>query len=403
MIARRDKHRDGAEPPDYPGSSEPGLSQLIRALTAKGHPHERTGRDTALAAFREASIQSRHRRGLFALARRPVSLAWAGRPPRLLRPVRFAAVAAAGVTALAGFTGAAYAQALPAPVQRIAYIMLAPLGVPNSKPDSAANNAPPGRSSGPAAAVTGSGAAPPASAGAACPCPGQSAQTAPALGADHYAITVTAASAQVPLDASDLFTGTVSLRGQPAAGIRIRLLEQVAGAAIWRLAASGRTGAYGVVVLRDPRVTASALFRLAGPAGARSAAITVTVAVTVRLRLASGPFTDRLIASAPGASPGETARLMELAGGSWEMVASKPIDPRLRAVFPLPAVSAAGHLYRVDLLDSATSTPTPSNLVSVPRPDSTGAKIITPTASQPPAGGPAPGVTPARRLAGGTR
>jgi hypothetical protein len=240
------EHRGGGYHSKEPGPFEPGLDHLVRALTASGHPHERVGRDAALAAFRAASQQPR-RTGLAAGFRAP-SMRGAGprrhtapprRRPRVLLSARLAAAAAAGFAALVGLTAAAYAKVLPAPVQKIAYSVLAPLGVPNSESHASNTSSVSSQSALPSAAAAGSGAA---SAGGACPCPGSASPTASVLGAGHYAITVTVASTQVQADASDLFTGRVSDRGHPAAHIRIRLLEQVPGSSGWRLVASGVTG-----------------------------------------------------------------------------------------------------------------------------------------------------------------
>ena len=159
-----------------PSSFEPGLEHLIGALTASGHPHELAGRDAARAAFaRPAS--SRRRPGRASprrtAPRRPVS-ASRRRPIRIALPARLAVAIAAVVAVLGGFTAAAAAQALPAPVQRIAYSVLAPLGVPVSQPaksphvQSAATR-PPASATGPASGRGG------------CPCPSASSQTSAAL------------------------------------------------------------------------------------------------------------------------------------------------------------------------------------------------------------------------------
>jgi hypothetical protein len=386
-TARGGEHRGGQQPPGEPGSFEPGLDHLIKALTANGHPHERVGRDAALAAFRAAG-QPPRRRGLIPARHRSAGnrrAAEPGRSPRLLLPARLAAVAAAGFAVIVGVTAAAYAQALPAPVQQIAYSVFAPLGVPNSKPHSGTANAPSPGSGLPSVAVTVSGS--PSSAGAACPCPGQAAHTPSPSGTTRYVITATAASAQVPAGTRDLFTGKVSDRGNTASGVKIRLLERTAGSQRWRLAASGVTGGRGEVRLWSPSLKTSTIFRLAGPAGARSAPIAVTVAPIVRLRLVPGPIKDRLIVAAPGARPGDTVNLTEQVSGTWETVATKPLGPGLRAVFVRPAVSAAGHLYRADLLGSTAATSTSSKLVWIPRLPVTGAKVIQPSPSQSPTPG----------------
>ena len=120
---------------------EPGLEHLIGALTASGHPHELAGRDAARAAFHAASQQpTATGRARSALARSattwPASIwsAWRRRPARLVLPARLAVSVAAIAAVLGGFTAAAAAQALPAPVQQLAYNVLAPLGVPVSQP-----------------------------------------------------------------------------------------------------------------------------------------------------------------------------------------------------------------------------------------------------------------------------
>ena len=89
-------------------------------------------------------------------------------------PARLAVSAAAIIAVLGGFTAAA-AQALPAPVQQLAYNVLAPLGVPVSQPAPShhSHSASPGHPS-PATA--------PASAqGAPATSPSQGAATATAL------------------------------------------------------------------------------------------------------------------------------------------------------------------------------------------------------------------------------
>lgn len=132
--------RSGAQRLGEPGSFDPALDHLITALTANAHPRELSGRDAALTAFREAGRPSPRRARLPAL---PALSAMSGRlrrsagprrPVRMLLPARLAVAAASVVAVLAGFTAAAAAQALPAPVQQIAYNVLAPLGVPVSQP-----------------------------------------------------------------------------------------------------------------------------------------------------------------------------------------------------------------------------------------------------------------------------
>lgn len=93
---------DLAEPAD------PALDGLVRALTADGTADELAGRPAALAMFRDSR-----------------------RRPRRLRLAVSMSTAAAAVV-LAGGLAAAYAAALPAPVQHIASRMLGSIGVPDA-------------------------------------------------------------------------------------------------------------------------------------------------------------------------------------------------------------------------------------------------------------------------------
>lgn len=375
----------GGQPRDETGSFGPGLDHLIRALTVSGHPHEQAGRDAVLAAFRAASRQPR--RAGFRGPRMLGSGAHEdpGRPRRprsALLPARLAAASAAGLVALGGVVAAAYAQALPAPVQQVAHSVFAPFGVPASEPASAGGPASAGNGAVPSAAARPSPTYPvsvKASGGAS----GQALPAAPALGADHYVITLAAGRAEVPAGGLDLFTGKVSHLGGAASGINVRLLERVAGSSGWQTVAAGVTGSRGGVRIWGPSMTASAAFRLAGPAGARSAPVRVTVIRPVRLRLVSGQLKDHLIVAAPDAAPGATVDLMVLVNGAWERVASKPLGLRLRADFALPAAEAAGYFYRASLTGPAAPASATSNRVWIPRRSGTGALSPEPARSGP--------------------
>ena len=161
-------------------ASEPGLEHLIGALTASGHPHELAGRDAALAAFQAASQRpapagrARSVLGRSVLGRSVLGRsawrrsAWRRRPIHVALPARLAVTVAAIVAVLGGFTAAATAQALPAPVQQLAYNVLAPLGVPVSQPVPSHH----GQSASPRHPSPATG---PASSQGGCPCPTASA------------------------------------------------------------------------------------------------------------------------------------------------------------------------------------------------------------------------------------
>jgi hypothetical protein len=354
--------------PVEPGSREPGLDQLIRALTADGDPHELAGRDAALAAFRTAHSQPRRRPGLTFL---PGGTA------------RLSAVAAALVAAFAGLTAAAYAKALPAPMQHIAHSMLSGVGVPDSQPAPAKNHlAPtPGGASHPGAGA-GASASPHAtpSPTGSCPCPTPT---------THHvlkgsALTVTTARLQLPANGWDQVSGRLTYHGHPEAGVRIRLLEQRAGSGGWVLAGSGVTGGHGWVRVGVPHVTRNVTFRLAGANGVRSASVSVTVIPHASLWRAApaeaGTF--RLVAQSRFGDPGDTVVLQERSGGSWQDVATATLGPDHRASFDLPA-SQSGHSYRAQLQATSAHGASLSAPVFVPHIKAIGAKVVDPYPTMP--------------------
>jgi hypothetical protein len=175
-----------------PGAFEPGLEHLIGALTASGHPHELAGREAARAAFCAASEQPTAARPARSVATWSASTrsAWRRRSIRVALPARLAVAIAAVVAVFGGFTAAAAAQALPAPVQRIAYSVLTPLGVPVSQPTQSSH----GQSASPRPPAPATG---PASSQGGCPCPSASAQsTAP--GTQHHRTRKPKAKAKKP-------------------------------------------------------------------------------------------------------------------------------------------------------------------------------------------------------------
>ena len=254
---------------------KPDLDRLITALTADGRPDELAGRDAALAAFRAAGQHAASAQA--ARRRRRVPF----RRPLAALPGRLAALAAAGITAVAGLTAAAYAQALPGPMQQAAHTVFAPLGVPESQ-----------QSGHPAAetiATSGGKSQPPGGASSRTPSPRPG---------DDYLLTLTASRVRVPAGAVVELGGRVTDRDSAAAGIPVRLFERLAGSATWEPVRTGVTGPRGGFRLLSPPLTTTAVFRvMAGPGNAYSAAVRVTV---VRANVTAHPAGD-----APG--PATTA------------------------------------------------------------------------------------------------
>jgi hypothetical protein len=270
---------------------EPGLDHLIGALTASGHPHELAGRDAARAAFHAASQQPAPARPS---RRESIRSAWRRRPVRVALPARLAVAIAAIAAVLGGFTAAAAAQVLPAPVQQIAYNVLAPLGVPVSQPapSHGQSSAPGSRSSGPGPSASNGG----------CPCPSTSASA----------------------------TGTGPAHHQ-----------------------------------RARKANAKAKKPLAEPV----------------LRLISGRLKDHLNVAAHSGKPGDIVNLTESTTAGWITITSAPLGPKLHAFFVLPVSTAAGHLFKAEVLEGTPRGTVASNSVWIPRPAKTGAKAIQPTPS----------------------
>lgn len=346
--------------PGEPGSRESGLDQLIRSLTADGYPHELAGREPALAAFRAARSEPRRR---FRLAVRPTGSA------------RLGAVAAAVVATLAGLTAAAYAQALPAPVQRIAHSVFSSLGVPDSQPVPAGHS----HASRRAAHVPATRHlhAPSRSAGSGCPCPAGTAR--PAIRGST--LTLTAARTQFPANGWDAFAGRLTYHGHPEHGVRLLLLEQGAGASGWQHAGTGVTGPRGNIRVGVAHLTQNASFELASPDGTVvSSLVSVTVIPHVSFwRASARPGVNRLVADSRFGDAGDVVVLEELDGSAWQSVANQPLDIAHRASFDLPRAGSAGHYYRAILQATSTHGASVSRAVREPPAKSlTGAHTIIP-------------------------
>lgn len=257
---------------------KPDLDQLIAALTAEGRPDELAGRDAARTAFRAANQRAaaegadRRRHGV--PFRRPMAALSA----RLL-------ALGAAVAVTAGVAAAAYAQALPVPVQRLAHTVFAPLGVPNgqqphTQPAPAAISA--SGTTGVTIATSG-GQSPQATSGV-TPLPASSSPSPRAT--QGYVVTVAASRVRVSASGVVAFTGRVTDGGRAVTGVRVQLYERIAGTLAERLVATGVTGPLGGFRLLSPPLTATAVFRVAGPGGTHSTAVRITVVpVAVRARL----------------------------------------------------------------------------------------------------------------------
>jgi hypothetical protein len=344
-----------ADVPDLTEPADPALNGLIRALTADGTAAELAARPAALAMFRDSRRRPRHRRFAVSMS------------------------TAAAAVVLAGGISAAYAAALPAPVQHIAYRMLGSIGVPDTHPAIPS----PGSSSGPSGlagtsppASSARGSAPPRSSAPAssapassapasprCPCPAS--QPGPGVAST---LVLTTAQAQIPADGDAVLSGRLAAGSRPKAGVRVRLYERPAGTSDWWEAASGVTDGSGDVTLTVPGLISNAAFRLAGPKGAVSAPVLVTVIPQVFLDVTPGllPGRDRLTVLAPFADPGDVVVLQERSGGVWHRVAAHVLGPDDRAFFSVLIPAAGDAEYRVVLPRTIAHGRSVSSPVQIP-------------------------------------
>lgn len=241
---------------------EPGIDQLISALTTDGRPDELAGRNAALAAFRaagqRAATEQTLRQRRFAPSSRPLT-GWI--------PTRLAAAAVAAAVIVAGIVTAAYTQALPGPVQDAAHSVFAPLGVPGGQPGSPGTA--PSQDPAGITAATQPGT---------CPsCGGTVSTTSSPRTVDGYVVSLAADRVRGPAGTVVVLTGRVTEYGDPAAGVRVWLVGRTAASPQWKIVATGVTGPRGGFRLASPPLTTSVVFRVVGPERAYSGPVRVAV------------------------------------------------------------------------------------------------------------------------------
>jgi hypothetical protein len=370
--------------PDELDSTDPGLEALFGALTASPVPAELASEPAALATFRAnfnlpvsldghtaassptmplqvLELTSGARRGAPGVARRR---------PVHVPALRFRVAAVAAVVAAAAL-GAAYADALPPPVQHIAYRLLDFIGVPNS-PSPAPASGVPGSRRPPTA--TGPGQLRPSSPGARRPgsqspnpAPKSSpSATAPGPSADR--LTLTAGQAQVAGGATADFTGLVTQDGRAAGGVKVTLQERPAGGGAWQPAGTAQTTPGGRVQIEVPDLARNAAFRLTDPAGRASETVTVTVVPGISVKAVYLPRLgrDAVIVSTSYAQPGDLAVLQVRAGGSWVNVRERRLGGRGRAVFAVLHRRVSGRVLQVVLEPTALHAGAVSSQITAP-------------------------------------
>ena len=254
---------------------KPNLDQLIAALTAQASAAELAGRDAAAGAFRAATGDPGNA-PTQPIPARSISSGISGRVRGTVAELsrRALLTAATVILIVAGLTAGAYTRVLPGPVQNAAHTVFAPLGVPGGQPGAQSPS------------VT-------------------DASSASATGAKK-ADRITLVTTRVRATAGAVVTlgGRVTERGSGAAGVGVRLYERLDGTTTWQLVASGRTGPRGGFRLLAPPMTTSAVFRVVGPDGTRSAAVRVAVGRVKAPASASSAGTGTTVAGQANAITG---------------------------------------------------------------------------------------------------
>ena len=390
--------RPGAVPDPLPGdllgdiaSGEPGLDVLLSLLAAEPTPDELAGESAALAMFRgsvptaaavpgppapEPSAPGPRSPGPHApRPHAPGRRASSPRMPSRQTPgwrTRSARRLAAAVTlaAAAGFASAAYTEALPSPLQHVAYGVLGFAGIPDahhSGPAPASTRpASPGRDRSRSHAPGGTRPATPAS-----PQPGASASaSSPPRATGPAALSVTTASSRIVAGGSETFAGRLTDHGQAVAGARLSLQERQAGQRSWRPVGSATTGADGQAMVMVKDLTRNAGFRLAGPGRELSQPVLVIVVPPVSASVTSSPAgqagqADVLTASSPLASPGNAVVLQVWTGVRWRTVQARELNAARQAAFLVRATGQSRE-YRVVLLPTVAHGLSVSATVTVP-------------------------------------
>jgi hypothetical protein len=356
---------------DLPGEvgSDPGLDRLFKTLASGPIPEELAGEQQALAMFR-ANIHP----PAGATAKLPVTAAPGAPVPRaphgsgairqrarlrLAAPrARLRLAAAATVVALVGgFAAAAYAAALPGPVQHMAYQALHMFGVPDSHHGSGSNGGGNG-ALGPGSHRTGStGSSHPGSRAGSpgaskSPGPSGAKNPTPTSGTGNATVTANAAQAQIPAGDSDTIDGQLTRAGAGLAGITVSLWELPAEHLKWSLVGRANTGSTGDVAIGVTGLTTNATFRLTDPDGPVSPAVQVSVVPEISTTLVLGPRSvkDYLHVTTKFARPGDTVELAAFHDGTWVVIKQQKLDASGKTIFVFDAHKFSGVKLEVVLL-----------------------------------------------------
>jgi hypothetical protein len=373
--------------PDDLGFAQPGLDQLLRTLTSAPTADELAGEGQALAMFR-ANVHP-PAAGTVPMPAGPARRT--GRPRRIAAPA-FRLRIAAGATAAAlvgGFAAAAYAAALPAPVQHVVYDALHRIGVPDSQhhPHSGGGLGPgaglhpslhpsPGGSAGHRTAPASRPAASPhpttSRSGGPHPSvsPSGTATTPPGGSTGTAAITASASAAQIPAGTPVTISGQLTRAGKAVAGVTVTLWERPAGQLAWHRAGKQVTSSAGSVAVTVASLKTNATFRFTDRDGRASgpAVVTVVPGISTSLTTGSRRVNDYFQVSTQYAQSGDTVRLQEYEAGSWVTIRTRQLNAAGQTTFVLAAKNFTGLQLRAVLAATRLHARAVSSQVAVPPP-----------------------------------
>jgi hypothetical protein len=376
---------------DGAASADPGVDQLFRILTAGPTRGELEGERDALAMFRAnvsppaSPTAGRRAPGAANGTTLPIPVDRPATEPerharrRVQWPARWSMrLAAAGVIAIVGGTAAAaYAAALPAPVQNLAHQVLGIVGVPASHHHHAGASGTHGHHRSGPAGLSGTS---PGRHGR----PGQAAKTSPSPHAHASpsaspsspkatgpaVLSASVSSADIMAGTEPVIDGRLTRSGTGVKGVTVTLIERLAGRPFWHVAGTGQTTSGGNVAITAKPLAANAAFRLRIPGGLHSASVLITVRpqITVVLTEASA-LRDLLAVTTEDAHRGNVVWLqVQSASGSWINVRAKRLNAAGTTWFSLSRKRFKGKTVDVLLVATVRHGSASSNTATVQPP-----------------------------------
>ncbi len=184
-------------------------------------------------------------------------------------------------------------------------------------------------------------------------------------------LSVSPVSSPITAGSTVVIDGQLTKGGHGLAGSTITLLERHSPRAAWHVAATATTNEQGSVAVTSPVLITNTAFRLAGPHGARSAIVRVTVrpTVSVVLQPGTGGRRDILLVSTAYARPGNIVVLqIESKTGAWVILRGRALNVNGKARFALNAVRLQNRVLRVVLRATVRHAAAKSSNITVPPP-----------------------------------